>query len=66
MGKYLTDTTAYISKLQENLQILSIFDLTFVLYSFFRMFPQSFVMFGGDFRSDHVTLSYVTDDVEDM
>ena len=36
MRKYLTDTTAYISKLQVNLQILTIFDLTFVLYWFFR------------------------------
>ena len=32
MRKYLTDITADISKLQENLQILLIFDLTFVLY----------------------------------
>ena len=32
MRKYLTNTTVYISKLQENLQIMSIFDLTFGLY----------------------------------
>ena len=29
MTKYLTDTTAYISKLQENLQILSVFRFDF-------------------------------------
>ena len=47
------------------------YDLRFVLLFccccfvvFFRIFPQSFVMFGEDFGSDHVTFSLRYDDVK--
>ena len=63
MRKYLTDTTAYISKLQEYLQILSIFDLTLVLYWFFRSHSWCSAEI-SEVIMWHI--HHVTDDVKDM
>ena len=63
MRKYLTDTTAYILKLQENLQILSILDLTFVLYWLFRSHSWCSAEISEVIMWQ---IHYVTDDVEDM
>ena len=61
MRKYLTDTSAYISKLQEKLQILSIFqfDFRFVLIfgngSFWPRVVSALSRFGpGSFRSGSI------------